>query len=397
MTKNEDAKTEHKEVQEIIPGAVSPTVKGSVITMRGVSGKNITGSVVVVKKARPSGAEEASAAQEKEQTQPAVSAQTPDAATGPASHAAPQIKPKTVQEDAHAPADAREADKADVKPQPANIRDEAKEEAQPVLQAEGGLKHKAADVSSTHAASHTESKPSEAVPGVKTESAPASQTAGPAAAEPVKPKGEFKENRERHQGGYSSDRPGQQGGGGYAPRPAGGYSNDRPSGGGYAPRPAGGYSNDRPSGGGYAPRPAGGYSNDRPSGGGYAPRPSGGGYAPRPAGGGYAPRPAGGYSNDRPAGGGGYAPRPAGGGYVPRPAGGGYAPRPAGGGYAPRPAGGGYQGSKPVKDEPTETFREPAKNNFVSRDAYDKSKSNIEKKDTRSSNVKVVPVVKDKH
>ena len=56
MTKNDDAKTEHKDVQEIIPGVAgtaAPTVKGTVITMRGVSGKNITGSVVVVKKAKP--------------------------------------------------------------------------------------------------------------------------------------------------------------------------------------------------------------------------------------------------------------------------------------------------------------------------------------------------------
>ena len=56
MANKKDEIAEHIKAQETLPsGEVTPTptVKGSVITMKGVSGKDITSSVVIVKKAKP--------------------------------------------------------------------------------------------------------------------------------------------------------------------------------------------------------------------------------------------------------------------------------------------------------------------------------------------------------
>ncbi len=369
MAKIEDIKTEHKEAQEAIPGlntAAAPTVRGSVITMRGVSGKNITGSVVVVKKAKPSGAENAEAQPPEEAKAPADKAAQPaeQAAAETAAHAAGAVAAETAAAEAGA--------KASV----AQEKHEPKE-------------HEA--VAGSEVAAKT------AVPAEKGE---VKEPAAPAAPEPVKPKGEFVESREVYRGGYSSDRQGSSGGyaGGGRPRPAGGgYQGGGYQGGGYQggdrPRPAGGGYQGGGYQGGDRPRPAGGGYQGGGYQGGDRPRPAGGGYQgggyqggqrPRPAGGGYA---GGGYQgSDRP--------RPAGGGY----AGGGYQggqrPRPAGGGYA----GGGYQGErKPLKEEPSEASREPAKANFAQRDAYDKTKNSIEKKDTRTAGVKAAPAAKDKH
>ncbi len=415
--KPEEKKAEEpvKAPEHVVHEPVENEIKGSTITMQGVSGKKITGSVIVVKKSKPvlkdegvrssselNSDEKTSNVEREHEKSPVLSTPSVDKSVSETkSIVTPSVPAIKVTAHASESNDTPPLRHKETKPE-ADKGEEASVNHK-TRHVESDKTHKANDdVSKSVAVDESstevkkEHKVSKDVSKVDKTATEANKSEVPQALSTEQPetvtKKPFVSSEKRHQereshsnsditqkspsdrsyarpsqSGVSSDnrpygdRPqGDRPQGGYAPRPGGGYQGgDRPQG----DRPQG----DRPQGdrpqGGYAPRPSGGYQGgDRPQGdrpqSGYAPRP-GGGYqgGDRPQGdrpqGGYAPRPGGGYQGgDRPQG-----DRPQG-GYAPRP-GGGYqggdrpqGDRPQGAGYAPRPSGGYQGGNRPQGDRP---------------------------------------------
>ncbi len=382
------AKAKGKEAEPVVASNPENEIKGSTITMQGVSGKKITGSVIVVKKSKPvssdtheqqdsehhheekEAGEESSATEKpaKESTSPAenqkqqetkqidpvkeplniiqepVIHEQPKPAQSAESIKEPLVKESSVKEPSmkEQPSNKESSSKETTAKEP-SIKQQSSVSESPEIPS---IKDHAADEKKTAVVQNKEAEqPSQSTPDA-TPSSEKKEDAGV----PVKKPFVSSERRAQISEGQPNSDSFQRN---PSDRPYNRSPQNGPQGSGYAPRPQGGgyQGGDRPQGGGYAPRPQGGgyqgsgyQGGDRPQGGGYAPRPQGGGYqggyqgGDRPqGGGGYAPRPGGGYQGgDRPQGGGGYAPRP-GGGYQ-----GGDRPQ-GGGGYAPRP-GGGYQG-----------------------------------------------------
>lgn len=397
---------EHKANPENVPGhalheGVDNEFKGSTITMQGVSGKKITGSVVVIKKAKPVVEQEptaipqAQAPEAEAAVTPAAPAQkTTDTSKGEEisaakDHAAKvtdkapssaddsahaKEKEKEVKTKAHADSDAGEGTEK-AKPQlkeetqadhPKEAHHKAKEapdtkekEKPEVKSADVSADKTPKDSSETAAVSQgaetaTADKVSDKTPDKAAETAvEPSAPITPATPRPAGSQG----GNARPQG--SQGGPGGQGG---FVRPQGYQGNQANQGGFVRPQGGQGGSNNYTSpnnqggsqGGNYGTRPAGtGYqgNNPRP----YNERQSGGFVRPQGPGGpgqgqGYRPAGSGYQGGDRPAGGYNQGPRPGGSDrpYTPRPGGAGgpgqgQGYRPAGGpGQGPRPGGGGY-------------------------------------------------------
>ena len=369
MANKKDEIAEHIKAQETLPsGEVTPTptVKGSVITMKGVSGKDITSSVVIVKKAKPK------PVAEEEKT-------LPEDRHHPIS--AEEIKPvaEPVKENA-AEALIETSDETVVQKVNGHAEDNVRKTAdKPVIEVkeidpaieEKAEKRSAEKVTEPEDRSIPESEPADTK--VKQDTV-ANKASAIDADEKTEIKvqqpgrGGFVEQRDRRQGGAYT--PGQRiQTGNYTPGPARPQNGQRPQ---TSPRP-------QNSGSGFRPQSQGqGYT--RPQGG------QGQGYTTRPQGGqgqGYA-RPQGGQGQ-------GYA-RPQGG------QGQGYA-RPQGGqgrpfGTAGRPP----ERRTPAIDEPEVIFKDPSKNSFVQREVYDKNKNSVDKKDNKvSAATKPNQGIRDKH
>lgn len=405
-----DKVQDHKANPENVPGqalheGVDSDFKGSTITMQGVSGKKITGSVVVIKKAKPV-VEQEPAAKTETQTpavEPAVTHATPvqktsDTTKSEEPSATMEQAPKAVDKAPSSTDDSvRVKEKeAKAKTHAESAKEEVSEKATPAKEdSQADLPkaahHKAKEATETHEKDNEALKPVEKTADktlletseaatAKAVTEPISEKPTETVKEPSAPATPTTPRPAGSQGGNTRPQGSQggQGGQGGFVRPQGyqGNQGNQGSQGGFV-RPQGGQggsnnytspNNQGGQGGNYGARPAGtGYQgnnprpyNERQNGGFVRPQGSGGpgqGQGYRPAGTGYqgGDRPAGGYNqgprpggSDRP-----YTPRPGGTGgpgqgqgY--RPAGGpGQGPRPGGGGYnqGPRPGGGGYQGS----------------------------------------------------
>ena len=346
MANKKDEIAEHIKAQETLPsGEVTPTptVKGSVITMKGVSGKDITSSVVIVKKAKPK------PVAEEEKT-------LPEDRHDPIS--AEEIKPvaEPVKENA-AEALIETSDETVVQKVNGHAEDNVRKTAdKPVIEVkeidpaieEKAEKRSAEKVTEPEDRSIPESEPADTK--VKQDT-----VANKASAIDADEKTEIKV-QQPGRGGFVEQR-------------------DRRQGGAYTP-------GQRIQTGNYTPGPARPQNGQRPQ---TSPRPqnSGGGFRPQGQGQGYA-RPQGGQGQ-------GYA-RPQGGqgqGYT-RPQGGQGRPF----GTAGRPP----ERRTPAIDEPEVIFKDPSKNSFVQREVYDKNKNSVDKKDNKvSAATKPNQGIRDKH
>lgn len=359
MANKKDEIAEHIKAQETLPsGEVTPTptVKGSVITMKGVSGKDITSSVVIVKKAKPKPVAEEEKNLPEDRHHP-ISAEEIKPVAEPVKENAAEALIETSDEtvvqkvNGHAEDNVRKtADKPVIEVKEINPAIEEKAEKQ---SAEKATEPEDRSIPESEPA---DTKVKQDTVANKASAIDADEKTDIKVQQPGR--GGFVEQRDRRQGGAYT--PGQRiQTGNYTPGPARPQNGQRPQ---TSPRP-------QNQGQGYT-RPQGGQGQGytRPQSG------QGQGYA-RPQGGqgqGYA-RPQGGQGQ-------GYA-RPQGGQGRPF-------------GTAGRPP----ERRTPAIDEPEVIFKDPSKNSFVQREVYDKNKNSVDKKDNKvSAATKPNQGIRDKH
>ena len=358
MANKKDEIAEHIKAQETLPsGEVTPTptVKGSVITMKGVSGKDITSSVVIVKKAKPKPVAEEEKTLPEDRHDP-ISAEEIKPVAEPVKENAAEALIETSDEtvvqkvNGHAEDNVRKtADKPVIEVKEINPAIEEKAEKQ---SAEKATEPEDRSIPESEPA---DTKVKQDTVANKASAIDADEKTDIKVQQPGR--GGFVEQRDRRQGGAYT--PGQRiQTGNYTPGPARPQNGQRPQ---TSPRP-------QNSGSGFRPQSQGqGYT--RPQGG------QGQGYTTRPQGGqgqGYA----------RPQGGQGQ-------GYT-RPQGGQGRPF----GTAGRPP----ERRTPAIDEPEVIFKDPSKNSFVQREVYDKNKNSVDKKDNKvSAATKPNQGIRDKH
>lgn len=359
MANKKDEIAEHIKAQETLPsGEVTPTptVKGAVITMKGVSGKDITSSVVIVKKAKPKPVAEEEKNLPEDRHHP-ISAEEIKPVAEPVKENAAEALIETSDEtvvqkvNGHAEDNVRKtADKPVIEVKEINPAIEEKAEKQ---SAEKATEPEDRSIPESEPA---DTKVKQDTVANKASAIDADEKTDIKVQQPGR--GGFVEQRDRRQGGAYT--PGQRiQTGNYTPGPARPQNGQRPQ---TSPRP-------QSQGQGYT-RPQGGQGQGytRPQSG------QGQGYA-RPQGGqgqGYA-RPQGGQGQ-------GYA-RPQGGQGRPF-------------GTAGRPP----ERRTPAIDEPEVIFKDPSKNSFVQREVYDKNKNSVDKKDNKvSAATKPNQGIRDKH